>query len=149
MSDRKIELLAPAGDFACFQAALNAGADAVYLGGEQYGARAYAGNFSTDEIITALHTAHLFDKKIYLTVNTLVKQSEFEHLIPYILPLYQAGLDGVIVQDLGVLTSLREQFPDLALHSSTQMTVTGHYGADFLKKLGVCRICSGKRTVTG
>ena len=140
MSDRKIELLAPAGDFACFQAALNAGADAVYLGGEQYGARAYAGNFSTDEIITALNTAHLFDKKIYLTVNTLVKQSEFEHLIPYILPLYQAGLDGVIVQDLGVLTSLREQFPDLALHASTQMTITGHYGADFLKKLGVCRI---------
>ena len=140
MSDRKIELLAPAGDFACFQAALNAGADAVYLGGEQYGARAYAGNFSTEEIKAALNTAHLFGKKIYLTVNTLVKQSEFEHLVPYLLPLYQAGLDGVIVQDLGVLTSLREQFPDLALHASTQMTVTGHYGADFLKKLGVCRI---------
>mgnify|MGYP002510765975 FL=1 len=140
MSDQKIELLAPAGDFACFQAALNAGADAVYLGGEQYGARAYAGNFSSEEIQTALHTAHLFGKKIYLTVNTLVKQSEFENLVPYLIPLYQAGLDGVIVQDLGVLACLREQFPDLALHASTQMTVTGHYGADFLKKMGVCRI---------
>ena len=140
MSDQKIELLAPAGDFACFQAALNAGADAVYLGGEQYGARAYAGNFSSEEIQTALHTAHLFGKKIYLTVNTLVKQSEFENLVPYLIPLYQAGLDGVIVQDLGVLARLREQFPDLALHASTQMTVTGHYGADFLKKMGVCRI---------
>lgn len=140
MSDQKIELLAPAGDFACFQAAVNAGADAVYLGGEQYGARAYAGNFSSEEIQTALHTAHLFGKKIYLTVNTLVKQSEFENLVPYLIPLYQAGLDGVIAQDLGVLARLREQFPDLALHASTQMTVTGHYGADFLKKMGVCRI---------
>ncbi|MDE6363078.1 MAG: U32 family peptidase, partial [Lachnospiraceae bacterium] len=140
MMNRKIELLAPAGDFACFQAALNAGADAVYLGGEQYGARAYAGNFSSEEIKTALHTAHLFGRKVYLTVNTLVKQDEFENVVPYITPLYQAGLDGVIVQDIGVLVCLRERFPDLALHASTQMTITGHYGADFLKKMGVCRI---------
>ncbi|MDE7185180.1 MAG: U32 family peptidase, partial [Lachnospiraceae bacterium] len=140
MMNRKIELLAPAGDFACFQAALNAGADAVYLGGEQYGARAYAGNFSSEEIKTALHTAHLFGRKVYLTVNTLVKQDEFENVVPYITPLYQAGLDGVIVQDIGVLVCLRERFPALALHASTQMTITGHFGADFLKKMGVCRI---------
>lgn len=83
-----MELLAPAGNFACFQAAMNAGADAVYLGGEQYGARAYAGNFSTEEIVSALHIAHMFERKIYLTVNTLVKESEFGNLIPYITPLY-------------------------------------------------------------
>jgi len=140
MKEQKVELLAPAGDFACFRAAVNAGADAVYLGGEQYGARAYADNFSTEEIIQALHIAHLFDRKIYLTVNTLVKESEFEHLVPYIKPLYEEGLDGVIIQDIGVLECLRENFPGLELHASTQMNITGVYGAAYLKKLGVCRI---------
>ena len=140
MSERKVELLAPAGNFACFQAAINAGADAVYLGGEQYGARAYAGNFSSEEIIKALRTAHLFGRRIYLTVNTLVKESEFGSLIPYVRPLYDAGLDGVIVQDIGVLKCLQESFPGLELHASTQMAITGVYGAAYLKKLGVCRI---------
>ncbi len=140
MSERKVELLAPAGNFASFRAALNAGADAVYLGGEQYGARAYADNFSSEEIVAALRIAHIFDRRIYLTVNTLVKESEFENLIPYITPLYEAGLDGVIVQDIGVLQCLRQNFPDLELHASTQMTITGVYGANYLRKLGVCRI---------
>lgn len=140
MRKQKVELLAPAGNFACFRAAVNAGADAVYLGGEQYGARAYAGNFSSEEIINALHIAHMFDKKIYLTVNTLVKESEFGNLIPYITPLYESGLDGVIVQDIGVLRCLRENFPALELHASTQMTITGVYGAIYLKQLGVCRV---------
>ena len=88
MSEQKVELLAPAGDFACFRAAVNAGADAVYLGGDQFGARAYAGNFSDEEIVRALRIAHLFGRKIYLTVNTLVKESEFASLIPYVAPLY-------------------------------------------------------------
>lgn len=140
MRKQKVELLAPAGNFACFRAAINAGADAVYLGGEQYGARAYAGNFSSEEIIDALRIAHMFGKKIYLTVNTLVKESEFDGLIPYITPLYDAGLDGVIVQDIGVLQCLQESFPELELHASTQMTITGVYGAAYLKKLGVRRI---------
>lgn len=140
MSERKVELLAPAGNFACFRAALNAGADAIYLGGEQYGARAYADNFSSEEIVAALRIAHLFDRRIYLTVNTLVKESEFENLIPYITPMYEAGLDGVIVQDIGVLQCLRQNFPGLELHASTQMTITGVYGAKYLQKLGVCRI---------
>ncbi len=140
MREQKVELLAPAGNFACFRAAINAGADAVYLGGEQYGARAYAGNFSSEEIASALHIAHIFDKKVYLTVNTLVKESEFDGLVPYIAPLYEAGLDGVIIQDIGVLACLRQRFPGLALHASTQMTVTGSYGAAFLKKMGVCRV---------
>lgn len=140
MNQRKVELLAPAGDFACFQAAINAGADAVYLGGDKFGARAYAGNFTQEEIIEALRIAHLFQKKIYLTVNTLVKEKEIGELLPYLEPLYEAGLDGVIVQDMGVLIQLRRHFPKLELHASTQMTVTGVYGAEFLKQQGVCRI---------
>ena len=115
MTNKKVELLAPAGNFACFRAAINAGADAVYLGGEKFGARAYAGNFSPEEIVDALRIAHIFGRKIYLTVNTLVKESEFHELIPYIRPFYEAGLDGVIVQDLGVLKSLGENFPGLEL----------------------------------
>lgn len=140
MRKPKVELLAPAGDFACFRAAINAGADAVYLGGEQYGARAYAGNFSSEELVRALRIAHMFDRKIYLTVNTLVKESEFEGPVPYIRPLYEAGLDGAIIQDVGVLECLRQNFPGLELHASTQMTVTGVYGAKYLEKMGVCRV---------
>lgn len=140
MSNQKIELLAPAGSFACFRAAINAGADAVYLGGEKYGARAYADNFSTEEIVKALRIAHIFKRKIYLTVNTLVKEQELDDLVPYIKPFYEAGLDGVIVQDIGVLEYLRSNFPGLALHGSTQMTITGIYGAVYMKKLGVCRV---------
>ena len=136
----KIELLAPAGDFSCFMAAINAGADAVYLGGNKFGARAYANNFSQEEIIEALKIAHLFGKRIYLTVNTLVKEKEMSELIPYLQPLYDVGLDGVIVQDLGVFQVIKEQFPAMDLHASTQMTITGVYGAKFLKKLGACRI---------
>lgn len=136
----KVELLAPAGDFSCFMAAVNAGADAVYLGGEKFGARAYANNFTTQEIIEALRIAHLFQKKVYVTVNTLVKDRELKELIPFMEPLVEAKLDGVIVQDLGVLISLREAFTNLELHASTQMTITGKYGARFLKKLGATRI---------
>ena len=140
LNHKKIELLAPAGDFSCFKAAINAGADAIYLGGDKFGARAYAHNFSEQEIIDALKIAHLFQRKIYLTVNTLVKEKEISDLIPYLTPLYNAGLDGVIVQDLGVLMLIRDNFPGLELHASTQLTITGVYGAKFLKELGVCRI---------
>ena len=140
VKNQTVELLAPAGDFACFMAAINAGADAVYLGGTKFGARAYANNFSQEEIVEALRVAHLFGRKIYLTVNTLVKEKEMPELVPYIEPLYEAGLDGVIVQDIGVLETLQEHFPELALHASTQMTITSVYGAEFVKSLGVCRV---------
>lgn len=140
MVDKKVELLAPAGDYACCMAAINAGADAVYLGGVKFGARAYANNFSQEEIIDALRIAHLFGRKIYLTVNTLVKEKEMSELVPYIAPLYEEGLDGVIVQDIGVLKVIRECFPELLLHASTQMTITGVYGAKWVQKLGVCRV---------
>ena len=138
--EKKVELLAPAGDFSCFMAAMNAGADAVYLGGSKFGARAYANNFSQEEIIEALRIVHLLGRRIYLTVNTLVKEKEIQELIPYLQPLYEAGLDGVIIQDLGVFQILRKHFPGLELHASTQMTITGVHGAKFLKELGACRI---------
>lgn len=137
---RKVELLAPAGNYEAFLGAVNAGADAVYLGGDKFGARAYADNFSKEEICRAIHTAHFMGRKIYLTVNTLVKEEEFAELYPYLLPLYESGLDGVIVQDLGILAYIREHFKDLSLHASTQMTLTGAGGAAFMKEQGVERI---------
>lgn len=136
----KVELLAPAGDMTCFRAAVNAGADAVYLGGEAYGARAYASNFTKEELCEAIRYGHLFGVKVYLTVNTLVKERELDGLCGFIAPFYEAGLDGVIVQDLGVLKLLKENFPGLLLHGSTQMCVTGKYGAKLLKEYGVCRV---------
>lgn len=140
MVQRNVELLAPAGDFECFMAAMNAGADAVYLGGNKFGARAYANNFTEEEIIEALRIAHLYGKKVYLTVNTLVKEKELQELVPYLQPLYEAGLDGVIIQDLGVFRTIQKNFPQMELHASTQMTLTGEYGAKFLKELGAVRI---------
>lgn len=135
-----VELLAPAGNYEAFLGAINAGADAVYLGGERFGARAYADNFTVEEIRRALHVAHFYGKKVYLTVNTLLKERELATLSDYLTPFYEAGLDGVIVQDLGALQYMREHFPGLALHASTQMTVTGTRGASLLKEAGISRI---------
>ena len=137
---KKVELLAPAGNYDALLGAVNAGADAVYLGGEQYGARAYADNFSRDEIISGIRLAHIYHKKIYLTINTLVKERELEGLYDFFLPFYEAGLDGVIIQDLGVLAYVRRYFPGLELHASTQMTLTGSEGVSFLKEYGVSRV---------
>ena len=136
----RVELLAPAGNYEAFLGAVNAGADAVYLGGNKFGARAYADNFSDDEICQAIHTAHFMGKKIYMTVNTLIKDTELSELYSWLLPFYEAGLDGVIVQDIGVLCFIRDHFKDLALHASTQMTLTGAGGAAFLKRQGAVRI---------
>lgn len=137
---KKVELLAPAGNYESFIGAVNAGADAVYLGGEKFGARAYADNFTEEEICKAIRYAHLFNRKVYLTVNTLIKETEFAELIPYLTPFYEVGLDGVIVQDIGAFLAIREAFSDLKLHVSTQMTVTGSYAANMLKEMGAVRI---------
>lgn len=136
----RVELLAPAGNYEAFMGAVNAGADAVYLGGPQFGARAYADNFTTEEIVRALHVAHFYGKKIYLTVNTLLKEREMASLDAYLSPFYEAGLDGVIVQDFGVFCHIRDHFPGLPLHVSTQMTVTGVGGASLLRNQGAARI---------
>lgn len=135
-----MELLAPAGNFEALTGAINAGADAVYLGGQQFGARAYADNFTCEELQRGIELAHLFGVRIYLTVNTLVKEREFDGLYDFLLPLYEMGLDAVIVQDFGVFSFIREHFADLSLHVSTQMTVTGALGAAFMKGQGAMRI---------
>lgn len=138
--NRKIELLAPAGSYDAFIGAVNGGADAVYLAGDRFGARAYADNFTQEEIQKALFLAGLCGVKVYLTVNTLLKNKEMDELYEYISPLYEAGLDGVIIQDFGVLSYLHEQFPDLELHASTQMTVTSVEGAKYLKENHIKRV---------
>lgn len=137
----KVELLAPAGSYEVFEAVINAGADAVYLAGSMFGARAYAGNFTNDELLKAIRYSRLHNKKIYLTVNTLLKNNEiFNDLYDYLLPLYNAGLDAVIVQDYGVMDFIHRCFPDMEIHASTQMTITNSEYSSFLKKYGVKRI---------
>ena len=141
----RIEVLSPAGSYDILTAVISAGADAVYLGGDMFGARAYAGNFNRDELIKAIDYAHLRDVKIYMTVNTLLKEDELDgKLIDYIAPFYEAGLDAAIVQDMGVFKTLKENFPSLSLHASTQMTVTGKYSAGLLEKLGASRIVTAR-----
>ena len=139
--NNRYEILAPAGTYETFLAVIQAGADAVYLGGEMFGARAYAGNLSEEEILKAIDYAHIHGKRIYLTVNTLLKNNElFDRLYDYLRPYYEAGLDGVIVQDYGVMKFVHDNFPEMEIHASTQMTITdGHY-TDFLKKYNVTRI---------
>ena len=122
--EEKIEILAPAGSYDSFVAAINAGADAVYAGGMRFGARAYADNFTPQQLLDAVDYAHLHKKRLYLTVNTLLKDSEMKELYAYLKPLYCQGLDAVIVQDAGVLSFVRAYFPDLEIHASTQMTIT-------------------------
>lgn len=119
-----IELLSPAGSFDALKACVSAGADAVYAGGVRFGARAFAQNFDGDNFIKAIDYVHKFNKKIYMTVNTLLKQTELEEdLIDYIKPFYEEGIDAVIVQDMGVMELLHENFPKLALHASTQVNI--------------------------
>lgn len=137
---KRAELLAPAGSFASLKAEVAAGADAVYMGGARFGARAYAQNADQDEMIAAIEYAHLHGCRLYMTVNTLFKENELGELYEYLLPYYKAGLDGVIVQDLGALSFIREHFPGIELHASTQMTITSVYGAKELKRLGCCRV---------
>ena len=145
MIHQKTELLAPAGSYESFEAALGAGADAVYVGGAAFGARAYAQNFGKEELLTAIRTAHIHGKKLYLTVNTLLKNRELkEQLFDYLKPYYEAGLDAVIVQDMGVLRFIRRNFPGLPIHASTQMTVTGPEGMKFLEQQGLSRVVTAR-----
>ena len=138
---RKIEILAPAGSFESMVGALGGGADAVYMGGRQFGARAYADNPDDDRLKEAIDYVHIHGKKLYLTVNTLLKDRELtEGLYDYLKPLYEQGLDAVIVQDMGVLNLIRQWFPDLDIHASTQMTAVSGEHAGYLKTLGVSRI---------
>lgn len=140
MRNKDFELLAPAGNLEIFKGVIESGADAVYVGGSMFGARAYANNFTEEELLEAIDFAHLRGVKVYLTVNTLIKNSEFSKLYDYLLPYYKRGLDAVIVQDIGVVKAIHEYFPSLEIHTSTQMTVTGADGVRFLSQFGVTRV---------
>ena len=135
-----MELLSPAGDHESAIGALNAGADAVYVGAQKFSARAFADNPSNEDICAALDYAHIFGKKIYLALNTLIKDSEIADALEVIRPLYEYGLDGIIVQDLGLIKVIPKFFPKLALHGSTQMAVSSMYGARRLKDMGIERV---------
>lgn len=137
---RKVELLAPAGNYESFIGAINAGADAVYVGGDKFSARAYADNFDTETLCQCIQYAHLFGKRVYLTLNTLIKENEFEEIYDYVKPFYLAGIDGVIIQDFGVLKFLKEHFPYMELHASTQMAVTGSEFVELCKEFGISRV---------
>ena len=144
MKDR-VEILAPAGSMECLKAAITAGADAVYTGGALFGARAYAHNLTAEELLEAIDYVHLHGRRLYLTVNTLIKDREMEkQMYDYLLPYYRQGLDAVIVQDIGLFRFIRKHFPDLPIHASTQMTLTGVDGAKFLEKEGAQRIVTSR-----
>lgn len=144
-NNRNIEILAPAGSYEGMRAAMNAGYDAVYIGGSSFGARAYANNLDEDTLLRAIDEAHIRNKRIYLTVNTLVKEDErLEKLDRYLDRFYERGLDAVIVQDLGVLHYIHRNFPDLPIHASTQMTLTMAEGANLLKGYNVTRLVTSR-----
>ena len=134
------ELLAPAGTLTALLAAIQNGADAVYMGASRFSARAFAGNFSDYELAAGIDYAHAFGKKVYVTLNTLYHDDELDDVMSLFDDLYKIGVDSIIVQDLGLLSLLSEKYPDFAVHASTQMTVHNSYHAEFLKKKGVVRI---------
>ena len=141
---KQIEVLAPAGSYESMTAAVSAGADAVYIGGTRFGARAFADNLDQETLCRAIDYVHLHGRRLYLTVYTLFKELELEDLCDYLKPFYEAGLDSVIVQDLGALAFIREHFPDLPIHASTQMTITGAHGAKILKDMGASRVVTAR-----
>lgn len=135
----RVEILAPAGDYDCFVAAVKAGADAVYLGGN-FSARAYAKNFTDEEILSAIDYAHFYGRKVYMTLNIVMKQEELDSIGDYLNPFYIQGLDGVIVQDIGLIHYISRRFPKLSIHASTQMTITDLDGVKLLKDIGIKRV---------
>jgi putative protease len=137
---KKIELLAPAGDEEALKAAIMAGANAVYMGGSRFGARAFAGNFEDDKLIDAVDYAHQMGVKIYITANTIIKDEEIGDFLNYIDFLYEIGVDAVILQDLGMIDIISKRIPDLELHASTQMTASTAQDVLFLKELGISRV---------
>lgn len=142
----KPELLAPAGDLSTLKVAIQAGADAVYIGGRSFGARYFATNFSNDELVEAVNYVHKRNKKLYVTVNTIIYQSELNELTEYIDFLYDINVDAIIVQDLGVVSIVRKKYPDFEIHASTQMNIFNENGINILKKLGIKRVVLARET---
>ena len=140
------ELLAPAGSFDALKAAVFAGADAVYLGGKNFGARAYAANFSNADIARAVEFAHRYGVKVYVTVNTIVFDDELPEVADYLTFLSDAGVDAVLVQDAGVLETAREVAPDMPVHASTQMTLHNAEGIRYAASQGISRVVLARET---
>ena len=134
------ELLAPAGDFECLVAAVKGGADAIYIGGKLFSARAYAKNFDIDEIKRAVSYCHLHGVKLYVTMNILIMDSELSEALSFAKELYCAGVDALIIADLGLIARIRKEIPDFELHASTQMSVNNSVGADLAYDLGCTRV---------
>ena len=141
---RRPEILAPCGNMSSLKAAIAAGTDACYLAGNSFGARAYANNFSSEELLEAIDLAHLHNVKIYLTCNTLIKNSEMTGVYEMLYPLYEAGLDAVLVQDYGVMRMIREYFPGLPIHTSTQMNILTPEGARLAAERGASRVVAAR-----
>ena len=137
---RITELLAPVGSMEHLKVAINAGASSVYLSGKNYGARKFAKNFTLDEIAEAVNMAHMYNVKVYVTVNTLIKQDELESVINYLSKLYSIGVDAVLVQDLGLVDLINKYLPDLKIHASTQMTCENQLKLDYIESKGIKRV---------
>ena len=137
---KKVEILAPAGSMESLIAAMNKGADAIYLGGNKFSARAYASNFDNDNMIKAVDYAHSYGAKVYVTLNTILKENEIEEAVRYVGFLYEIGVDAIIIQDLGLFKRVKEDYPDFEIHASTQMTIHNGEGALFFKEKGFHRI---------
>ena len=134
------ELLAPVGSMEHLKIAINAGASSVYLSGKEYGARKFAQNFTLDEINDAVNIAHMHNVKVYVTVNTLIKESELEDVINYLSNLYAIGVDAVLIQDLGLVELINEYLPNLKIHASTQMTMENQQKLDYIESKGIKRV---------
>lgn len=143
---RKIELLSPAGNMECLKAAVQAGCDAVYLSGNLFGARSFAGNFSNDELVSAIKYAHLYGVKVYVTINTLIYEREVDNFINFVRFIHENNCDAVLVQDIGMLSLIRSKFPNLVVHASTQMHIHNYEGALLMKELGVKRVVLARET---
>jgi len=143
---KKPELLSPAGNMECLKAAIEAGCDAVYLGGYKFGARTFAGNFTNEEMIEAINYAHLYGVKIYVTVNTIIYENEVEEFMEYVDFLYKINVDALIIQDIGMFDLIRKIYPNFELHASTQMHLHNIEGIKLLDKLGVNRCVIARET---
>lgn len=143
---KKIEILAPVGNKECFFAAIEAGCDAVYLGGYLFGARSYAGNFSNEELKQVIYEAHLYGVKVYVTVNTLIYEDEVEMFMNYVEELVKMNVDALIIQDIGMLDLVHQTYPELELHASTQMHIHNKKGVEFAEKLGCKRVVLARET---
>ena len=143
---KKIELLAPAGNIEALKAAIQGGCDAVYIGGDHFGARAFSKNFNNEEIVEAIKYAHLYGVKVYITVNTLIYDNEVDEFLQYIEFIHKNNVDAVLIQDLGMFDLLRKTFPNLELHASTQMHIHNLDGVKLMERLGMKRIVLARET---